>query len=180
MPQNLPISDLAERHQGVTQAIGESFTEAARVCLDRHHQSPIAFTIDDSGVATSAIVDWETADEKTRGAHANETDATEWGAYACALATSELARGLFAIRRAETQTGADYYLAPAGTGLDDLEKCFRLEVSGTDKGTSKDVEVRLLQKVAQARSGQSNLPALATVVGFKAQKIAVKDVDKGA
>ena len=101
------------------------------------------------------------------------------GAYACALATSELARGLFAIRRAETQTGADYYLAPAGTRLDDLEKCFRLEVSGTDKGTSKDVEVRLLQKVAQARSGQSNLPALATVVGFKAQKIAVKDVGEG-
>jgi len=131
VPQNLPIFNLAERHQGVTPAIGESFTEAARVCLDRHHQSPIAFTIDDSGAATSAIVDWETADEKTRMAHANETDATEWGAYACALATTELARGLFAIRRAETQTGADYYLAAAGTRLDDLEKCFRLEVSGT-------------------------------------------------
>src|SRR5439155_1277078 len=94
-----PDFNLAERHQGVTPAIGESFTEAARVCLGRHHQSPIAFTIEDSG---------------------------------------------------------------------------------TDKGTPKDVEVRLLQKVAQARAGQSNLPALATVVGFKAQKIAVKDVGEGA
>jgi hypothetical protein len=90
-----------------------------------------------------------------------------------------LTRGLVALRRAETGTGADYYLAPLGTTLDDLENCVRLEVSGIDKGTTSDVEVRLLQKVAQARRGASNLSALATVVGFKAQKIAVKDVGEG-
>jgi hypothetical protein len=49
-----------------------------------------------------------------------------------------------------------------------------------DRGTANDVDVRLLQKIAQARAGKSNLPALATVVGFKAQRIAVKDVNEGA
>jgi len=83
---------------------------------------------------------------------------------------------LVALRRAETKTGADYYLALPGTPVDDLEACLRLEVSGVDKGTPSDVEIRLLQKIAQARAGACNLPALATVVGFKAQKIAVRDV----
>jgi len=177
--QSLPISNLAERHLGVTPAIGESFTEAARVCLDKHHEPPVPFTIHDDGTPSSAMVDWTKSDERTKAAHANEIDATEWGAYACALATSELSRGLFALRRAETRTGADYYLAPHGSSLDDLEQCLRLEVSGTDKGTANDVEVRLLQKVAQARAGQSNLPALATVIGFRAQRIAVRGVGEG-
>jgi hypothetical protein len=172
--------NLAERHQGVTPAIGDSFTEAARVCLDRHHQPPVAFSIQDNGAATSATVDWQRADERTKAAHANETDATEWGAYACALATTELTRGLVALRRADTQTGADFYLAPPGTLLGDLENCVRLEVSRVDRGTVNDIDVRLLQKIAQARAGKSNLPALATVVGFKAQRIAVKDVCEGA
>jgi hypothetical protein len=180
VPQILPISDLAERHQGVTPAIGECFTEAARVCLDRHHESPIEFALHDNGAGTAATVDWEKTDDRCKAAYANETDTTEWGAYACALAASELSRGLIALRRAETKTGADFYLAAPGTSLTDLEDCVRLEVSGIDKGTPRDVEIRLLQKVAQARAGESNLPALATVVGFKAQRIAVKDVGEGA
>ncbi len=168
--QNLAISNLAERHQGLTPAISDCFCEATRVCLDRHHQPPATFAIHDNGFGSSATVDWVRADDRCRSAYANETDTTEWGAYACALATTELIRGLVALRRAETGTGADYYLAPPGTTLDDLENCVRLEVSGIDKGTGSDVDVRLLQKVAQARAGASNLPALATVVGFKAQK----------
>jgi len=129
----------------------------------------VVFAIHDNGAATSATINWEKADDRCKAAYANETDTTEWGAYACALATTELTRGLVALRRAETRTGADYYLAPPGTALDDLEECMRLEVSGIDKGTPNDVEVRLLQKISQARAGESNLPALATVVGFKAQ-----------
>ena len=170
MPQNLAISNLAERHDGLTPAIADCFCEAARVCLDRHHQPPVEFTIHDNGAGSSATVDWERTDDKCKAAYANETDTTEWGAYACALATTELTRGLVALRRAETGTGADYYLAPPGTTLDDLESCVRLEVSGVDKGTANDVEIRLLQKVAQARAGASNLPALASVVGLKGTK----------
>jgi hypothetical protein len=173
----LPLAKLSERHIGLTAALAESYHEAARVCLDRHHQPPASFSLQDDSSATSATVDWQQTDDRCRAAYANEIDTTEWGAYACALASTELTQGLVAIRRAETRTGADYYLGPPGTQLDDLEDCLRLEVSGTDKGTDNDVEIRLLQKIAQVSHGESNLPALAAVVGFKAKKIATRKVN---
>lgn len=172
----LPIANLSKRHVGLTPALADSYGEAARVCLDRHHRPPVPFLIQDDGDATAATVDWQPADDRCRAAYANEIDATEYGAYACALAATELTRGLVAIGRAETKTGADYYLGQPGTALDDLENCIRLEVSGTDKGSDRDVEVRLLEKASQARRGQSNLPALASVVGFKAKQIAIQEV----
>jgi hypothetical protein len=106
----------------------------------------------------------------------NTTDATEAGAYCCVIAGVELLRGLFAVRRAETGTGADYYVGPQGAGHDDLEDCLRLEVSGVDNGSEKDVNKRLLEKVEQVLRGNSSLPALAGVIGFSARLLMVKDV----
>ena len=80
------------------------------------------------------------------------------------------------MRRAETGTGADYYIAPAGRGVDDLEDCLRLEVSGVDHGDEKEVLKRLSAKVRQARAGSSSLPAVAGVFGFGARLLAVQDV----
>lgn len=174
--QLLPLDAMSERHTGFTEEVAGSYRQAALVCLDRHHQSPVTFRIQDDEVYSQAGVVWVATDARTRAAWANEDDATRDGAYACALASTELTRGLVALRRAETKTGADYYIAAPGTPLEDLEDCLRLEVSGTSKGTLNDIEVRLLEKVNQARRGQSNLPALAAVVGFKALKIAVKSL----
>ncbi|MCP4701806.1 MAG: hypothetical protein GY862_33845 [Gammaproteobacteria bacterium] len=42
----LPIHNLAERHPGITTAIGSSYTEAACVCLDRHYESPASFSLE--------------------------------------------------------------------------------------------------------------------------------------
>ncbi len=172
----LPIQDMAQRHTGLTKAIADSYSEAARVCLARHHQSPTDFDLDRSGKRTGATVVWQPPDARTRGAWANETDATEDGASACALAAVELTDGLVAVRRAETRTGADYYVAPHGASADDLEDCLRLEVSGVDRGPEQTVRQRLNAKLRQAAAGNSNLPALAGVVGFKARLIAVADL----
>jgi hypothetical protein len=99
------------------------------------------------------------------------------GAYACALATAELIQGLVAIRRAETRTGADYYIGPADQTFEDLEGCLRLEVSGIDRGTVAAVARRLQQKIEQAAAGNSNLPAMAGVVGFQPQLIMLHVVE---
>src|ERR1700722_14170629 len=133
--RNLPIQNMADRHPGLTANIAGTYYDAARVCLDRHHSPPVPFRVEDAGSSRNAAVAWEATDERCRAAYANEIDTTELGAYACALAATEITRGLFALRRAETRTGADYYLAPQGTSLDDLEDCFRLEVSGVDHGS---------------------------------------------
>jgi hypothetical protein len=172
----LPISNLDERHPGLTPAVASCYHEAARVCLDRHHSSPISIVVDSEGKQTQASIHWEAADARCKAAHAYEMKATEEGAYACALAAVELTQGLVAIHQAESKTGADYYLGTLEHPMDDLENSFRLEVSGIDRCNQRGVDTRLAQKILQARSGKSNLPALAGVVGFEALLIKVAEV----
>src|SRR5258708_22333762 len=172
----LPFHDMSEPHAGLTGALAFCYEEAARFCFDRHHKPPATFAIEDRGADAKASAVWEPADDRCRAAYANEIDTTEFGAYACALATTELQRGLVAIHRAQTKTGADYYLAPVGSGVDDLENAIRLEISGMNKGTMREIEVRLLEKVDQARRGRGKFPAMATVVGFQVLRIAIRDV----
>ena len=174
----LPLHDLSARHTGLTHPIAESYTEAARVCLDRHHSPPVDIAIKNADNNHAATVDWVPADNRTRGAWANETDATEAGAYACVLAALELTSGLVAVRRAETKTGADYYVAAPGAGANDLEECLRLEISGVDKGSESAIMQRLNVKLAQAAAGASNLPAIAGVVGFFARVIVLQPVQE--
>jgi len=173
---SLRLTAMELRHPGLTAATAMTFYEAAQVCLDRHHRPPMTFSIEDEGTAIGANALWEPADANCQAAHANETDATSWGAYCCALASTEVVRGLVAVRRAENGTGADYYLDAPQASSTDLEHAVRLEVSGTDEGTTQQIRTRLLQKASQARHGNSNLPALAAVVGFKALKIAMCNV----
>ena len=167
----LAIRDMEQRHTGLTKAIADSCAEAASVCLDRHHEPPTVFDLDASGKQSSATVRWPAPDERTRRAWANDIDATEFGAYACILAAIELAAGRVAVRRAETMTGADYYVACPGEAADDLENCLRLEISGVDRGSLATATRRLAQKLDQLARGAGNLPAMAGVVGFEARAI---------
>ena len=167
----LPIHEMDERHAGLTQATAEHQTEGARVCLDRHHKSPTMFQIQDSKHVVETVVNWTRTNERTQRAWGNEKYATEHGAYACALAAVELACGLTTVSRAETGTGVDFYMALPDTSVDDLENHIRLEVSGVGRGGAADVAKRLREKLNQAKKGNSNLPAIAGVVGFPARQI---------
>jgi hypothetical protein len=140
----------------------------------------VSITLSDNGTAALADVFWDVPDQRTLDAWANEIDTTEVGAYCCVIAAVEFARGLFAVRRAETGTGADYYVGPLGSGEDDLEGCQRLEVSGVNAGADGDVAARLQQKIQQAQRGRSNLPALAGVIGFAAKLLEISDVPEQA
>ncbi len=177
----LPVQDMANRHYGLTRALSDSYLEAARVCLDRHHEPPQSFTLQNSTYGSDEVlrvlVDWEPPNEQCRSAWANRDDATRDGAYACGIAAIELSLGLFAIARAETLTGADYYLARSNKPSEDLEDCFRLEVSGTHLDEQR-VKSRLAEKVRQAHRGKSNLPALAVVVGFRVGLISTQSVEE--
>lgn len=178
-PPLLPLKDMANRHQALTPSLAGSYLEAARVCLDRHHVSPKEFTLENDRVESIARVEWEVTDSRVQAAWANADDATRDGAYAFAIAATELLRGMVAVRRAETRTGADYYIALSSQDLEDLENCFRLEVSGTHSDKS-EVKRRLRIKLDQARQGNSNLPALAAVIGFRVQLILLQTVDEAA
>ncbi|MDE0440701.1 MAG: hypothetical protein OXL38_01140 [Gammaproteobacteria bacterium] len=172
---SLPIHDMHERHPGLTEATASSNSEALRVCLDRHHHSPTDFDIDNDGQTISVEANWHPTDTQTRRAWANEIVATEAGAYACVLAAFELAEGLVAVERADTGTGTDYYLSSA-EDPDDLESALRVEVSGLNAGSPTEIRSRLKQKVTQAAAGDSALPALAGVVGFRERLILLSRV----
>ena len=177
----LPIHDMADRHPGLTEALADVLTEAAAVCLGRHHQSPALFDLESGALRSAAIVNWQQANQHVQKAWANETDATEWGACACVLAAVELIDGLVAVGRAETKSGADYYVAPRGARPDaeHFDDCLRLEVSGVDRGPESAVNRRIREKLVQASAGESDLPALAGVVGFKAKLVKLAAADFG-
>ena len=130
----------------------------------------------DSNEELMILIEWDPPDARCRGAWANKDDATRDGAYACAIAAIELFLGLYAIRRAETLTGADYYVAPLSHTSEDLEDRYRLEVSGPNSG-EYEVKQRLRMKVHQAQHGKSNLPAWAVVVGFRVKLISMQSVE---
>lgn len=173
--EGLDLSNLAERHVGLSVNVAQNYCEAARVCFDRHHSPPEQITLRDNGRSLVSPVVWEPTDERAKNAWANLEDATRDGAYAVALAAVDKTRGLVAVRRAESRTGGDYYLGEPGIIPDDLEASTLLEVSGTDKGDLGVIGARLRQKIQQALNGGGNLPAIAAVVGFRALHVSSAD-----
>jgi hypothetical protein len=172
---------LHDRHPGLTQALAQAYAEAARVCLSRHHQPAVRIEIVHMAEKTGNLYEltWTAPQTRESAAWANADDATRDGAYALALASAEVELGFVAVARAETLTGADYYLGEAGEakGADHLERAYRLEVSGLDRGRRAAVRQRLRRKVNQARRGDSSLPAFACVVGFQACCVALEQVE---
>ena len=179
MVNGIRLDTLNDRHN-LTPARLAVFREAASVCLSRHYQPPTVLALEDNGRRSTADLSWQDPDEQARATYANLHEAVEQGAYGCVLAGVDHLRGLVAVRRADTGTGADYYIGPSGSGADDLEDCLRLEISGVDAGEERDVRRRLLEKQHQARDGQSSLPALAGVIGFRARLLLVADVQEPA
>ena len=132
-----------------------------------------------NGAAKARTVDFPKPDIRMLNAYANDIDTTENGAYGLCLAAVEAEEKLVAVRRAETLTGADWYVAPIGADPKDLEHCLRLEVSGVDAGNRSVVEARLRQKIDQTMRGARNLPAIASVAGFKDKSVAIQKVGEG-
>ena len=162
------VYDLDKRHHGLTPAIASSYAEGAAVCLQRHHSPVCGWIVKDSVMDLTLLLNWDTPDARTLLAWNNHDETTEMGAYAIALVSVEHAAGLVAIGRAQNRSGADYYVGPQGSDPNDFENAFRLEVSGTDNGDRTTIARRLKAKAQQTRDGDSNLPAIAAVVGFKA------------
>jgi len=170
------LDGLHERHTGLTESISGTYLEAASVCFSRHHDSPVHLNITCDGVFSAEALEFPRPTDRVVRAWANQIDTTEAGAYGVSLATIEVKSQLVAVRRAETLVGADWYVAPIGSDPDDLENCYRLEVSGVDTGNQAAITARLRQKIEQTRKGVSNLPAIASVVGFREKAVVTQKV----
>lgn len=163
------------RHYGLTKPVAESYLEAASVCLNRHHLSPQVFLIEYDTKQEKVNVAWAKPDDRILVAWANLDDATRDGAYAVAIATVEHMLGFIAVSRAERRSGADYYVAPPDTMVEDLEDCYRLEVSGTSLDLP-ELRRRLRNKVEQLNDARND-QAIAVVVGFNVKQILLELVN---
>lgn len=173
----LRISGMSERHPGLSEAVAASHCEAAQVCLARHHQPPATFRLEYGEGVLDAVVDWELPSERARAAWRNQVAATENGASAMVLAAVEETLGLVACSRAETRSGADYLMVPAGSAFSDLESSIRLEISGVDSGPARLVYERVRKKIEQVLRGTGELPALVGVAGFSCRRIVLEAVE---
>lgn len=170
--KELRFEQLAERHP-IDPAQLQGYANAAKVRLEAHHRPPVSFEVSTKGETTLFQVTWQPVEDMLRRSYNNHDDAVRDGAYVMAFAAIEEVEGLVAVGRAETKTGADYYVAPLGTVPQDFEEALRLEVSGTD-GTVATCRARLKLKQEQTRQGSGTEPALAAVVGFKQRLILVE------
>ncbi|OWQ85004.1 hypothetical protein CDN98_17495 [Roseateles terrae] len=151
----------------------QGYANAAKVRLQAHHASPVDFQVVSDDASALYQLAWTPIDEQLRHSYRNADDAKRDGAYVLAMAAVEEVAGMVGVARAETRTGADYYLAPLGSETGDLESAFRLEVSGTDGGPS-EIRRRLHEKRQQTQRGLSTVPAIAAVVGFKTKLILIE------
>lgn len=170
----LNFNQLEEDGHRLKQSYLDALSDAAAFCFDRHHSSPQKFRTVNADKELTFNVRWEKPDAFSKVTWANRDDATEAGACAVALAIVHKACGFVVVTRAETLTGVDYFLAKAG----ESHQVAGLEVSGVDAGGKAELHARLRKKISQATEGESRLPAIVLVVGFKALRALLADVSE--
>ena len=163
------LRTLYRKHLGITKALSSTFEEAVAVCLEAIALPPTQFDLQTTDATTQRLLRWRAPTYRERRAWANATDCVEAAACGVALAAVEAALGLFAIERASTCSGADYYLAPT-TG-DYLEDAIRLEVSGTASADLSRIHERMRKKLLQVQHPAD--PSLACVVSFGGRLILI-------
>ncbi|MBL8787985.1 MAG: hypothetical protein JNJ59_24030 [Deltaproteobacteria bacterium] len=107
---------------------------------------------------------WAPASPEATEVHGDLIDATEYGAYAVAIALVDVL-GFKVLGRAARGTGADWWIEPRWEGGGEDGAPWKLEVSGIDSGTGA-VRTRLRAKVDQGRRGEYHRPGIAVVVRF--------------
>jgi hypothetical protein len=156
---SLAIHSLHTRHPAVSEATGAFYALVTGVCLQRHHEPPTSVTVSSETHGTANYdVTWPVPSPSDVRGCAEINDAVCVGAYCLALAAVDSHMQLVGLRRAESGSGSDYYLVPAGAQISDdtqldLERddLIRLEVSGIDDDDHTKLQDRGTVKVRQAR-----------------------------
>ncbi len=182
VPPQLVLTDLDQRHPGVSPGFGLSLLEAASICLDRHHTPPTSISVRAEWAKENTYgVGWPVPTTAVRASYDDERPTTEAGAYCVTIAAAEVHLGLYVVKRLKQGTGADFLVVgPPGSGVNpvdgqldlDQENVYRLEVSGINS-CEDDAPIlrRLTEKINQTKRGSAFEPAIAGVVGFSTPRL---------
>lgn len=169
--ETISLSALKRGYPGITPAVGESFAEAAAICLeDQNHNTDVEAKINGHVNKTFAL-SWESPDDQQRRAWADMQDATEQGAYGIAALLIDCFTDLHVVERSRKGTGFDYWLGKKELVENEDRNFFqnreRLEVSGILSGTGAQIKTRVKEKKLQTgQSDGTGLPAWIAVVEF--------------
>lgn len=109
------------------------------------------------------MVVWDAPRQQALESHGNEKDATEYGAYAVAIAVANQL-GFKVIGRTHQGSETDWLMIRKGEPANDF---YKLEVSGMARTNQEKPEARLEKKVAQGSGGDLERPGLAVVARFE-------------
>lgn len=164
--KEIHLNTLLNETPGITRAVGETFAEAAAVCLeDQRHRSGIAMNVDGDFTGAFSIA-WEETTAQMRRCWADMQFATEVGAYGIAVLLVQELTELTVVERARKGTGFDFWLGNKGDSGRLFQGKERLEVSGILSGEETIVRSRVRQKLGQTNRSDGKLPALIIVVEF--------------
>lgn len=163
---SLDLNDLKSGAYGITAALGESYAQAASVCLeDQGHLSPAVMKVHADTEVSHASIRWDAVDDQMRRSWNDKENATENGAYGIAILIVLKIKHLHVVERSQKGTGFDYWLgSPDEDGP--FQRKARLEVSGIRKGSPAMISGRVNQKLEQTKKSDGKYPAVVVVVEF--------------
>lgn len=160
----IDLRELAKGAPALTPALGEVLCEAATMCLEQVHQSPVPMKVQGSKKAVF-VLSWPAGTAQVRRSYNDLQDATRDGATGIAILLVKKTAGYTVVLRSRKGTGFDYWLGNAGDAL--FQNKARLEVSGILAGGPANIAARKKKKDVQTkRSDKLGLPAHIVVVEF--------------
>ena len=176
--EQIDLESLALGVPGISPARGAGMVEAATVCMEKEsHVSGVTMTVDGDHERKVSVC-WNVLANPEQSARtwADPQEATENGAAGVAAVLVPLLTGLEIVNRSRKGTGFDYWLGQEdGETKNFLRNHARLEVSGIQNGSERDIKARVAKKERQTRQSDSMpLPAYVTVVEFGTPRSRVK------
>lgn len=153
-----------------TRALLTACSEAASVMLWKFHSSPrspgrwereVTLSCPEGPVEVAVL--WDDPAPEALVSYGNEKDATEYGAYAIAIALADHL-GFKVLGRTHQGSGTDWLMVRKSEPANDY---YRLEVSGIARINKEKPKGRLDKKVAQGRGGDMQRPGVAVVARFE-------------
>ena len=161
---HLNLSDLSDGLPAISPAFGEALAQAAGVCLESQSHSRGALLRIRGYRDNAYSLDWPQVTEQILRCFNDPEEATEFGAVAVAILLVKREVGYSVIERSRKGTGFDYWIGEESE-LPFARKA-RLEVSGIRKGTTREVNARVNEKLKQIERSGDSPPGYIIVVEF--------------
>jgi hypothetical protein len=164
-PATLALEVLSRGFPHIPAECGTVLVQSAVLCLEGEgHHSGVRLAVHGSFEAAFGLVWSMDVTEAMRRYWNDPDDTVEQGAYALALLILRSLARLTVLERSRKGTGFDWWLA-AEDNL--FQASARLEVSGIRRGSTRRINARLKERMAQTtRSDPSGLTAYVAVVEF--------------